>query len=165
VTPNSIEACRNLYGGDTYQQSNRYNLGYLEPARIILMSPLGCLESVRIILMSPLVRSSRIILSSLYNKSSSHLQTKIGLNQPTNSNYRLYGFGHCLETKLLNILLANCSDSPTTVFKIISFHVFFPHCVISFKIQGVIFSPHSQRIILVQDCLSFFSSLCTSEDC
>ena len=129
------------------------------------MSPLGYLEPVRIILMSPLVRSSRIILSSLYNKSSSHLQTKIGLNQPTNSNYRLYGFGHCLETKLLNILLANCSDNPTTVFKIISFYVFLSHHVISCKIQGVICSPLSQYIILIQDCLSFLLSICTSEDC
>lgn len=129
------------------------------------MSPLGYLEPVRIILINPLVRSSRIILSSLYNKSSSHLQTKIGLNQPTNSNYRLYGFGHCLETKLLNILLANCSDNPATIFKIISLHVFLSHCAVSFKIQGVIFSPLPHYIILVQDYLPFLSPICTSEDC
>lgn len=161
----SIEVYRSLHGHDIYQQSNWYTPGYLEPARIILMSFLGYLEPVRIILMSLLVRGSQIILSSLYNKSSSHFQTKIGLNQPTNSNYRFYGFGHCLQTKLLNNILPNCSDNPTNVFKIIFFYVFLSHHAISFKIQGLILSPLLQYFIVVQDCLSFLSSICTSEHC
>lgn len=135
----SIEVYTSLHGHDIYQQSNWYTPGYLEPARIILMSFLGYLEPVRITLMSLLVRSSQIILSSLCNKSSSHLQTEIGLNQPTNSNYSFYGFGHCLQTKLLNDILANCSDNPTKVLKIIFFYVFLPTHIISFKIRGLIF--------------------------
>lgn len=53
------------------------------------------------------------------------METKIDLHQPTDSNYRLHGLGHCLETKLSTVLLASCSDNPTTVFKIVSFSLFF----------------------------------------
>lgn len=114
-----------------------------------------CLEPVRITPMSPLVWSSQVILPSLYNSSSSHLRTKIGLNQPTSSNYRLYGFGHCLETMLLNILLVNCNDNPTTVLRIIAFYVFLSYHAISFQNKRCNFLSSSREDYLSPRLLIF----------
>lgn len=80
MTHNSIEPYRNLCGGDIYYRSNSYHLDYL----------------VRIILMSALVSISWINFSSLH-KSTSHLQTKIDLHQPTDSNYRLMALDTALR--------------------------------------------------------------------
>lgn len=129
------------------------------------MSPLSYLEPVRIILMSPLVRSSWITLSSLYNTSSSHLQTKIGLNQPTNSNYRLHGLGHCLQTKPLSILLANYSGNPTNAFKFFLFLNFFPTLLFSSKYKVQISLLFHSVLFQFKTVYRFLSSICTSEDC